>query len=402
MTIGGDGADVDWTVGYDPPAETFQATLQKMVDGVDTFKSIGAAYAKNPKDAAVVFKLARKYGDRYDAKKSTEKYKEVLVLDPQGKAGTYTQEYSNITAPYVEFAALAIATNTEPGQKQDMAPIKAFIAKYPKSPLVKGAYSNMGYFYGYQATKEEAGPFFAEYAAKFPADSAVLNQWLTRINKDKGPYDKGVELADKLQELTRSNPEPNINQTIAQLYILKGDKAKADKVFGKSFMEGQVQSLSYSLIAYANFWMENEGDKENAVAMGETALKLAPDNSYFLGQVAGLYIKNNQDAKALQLYGPAYSRKNITDATMLYVYAGFWARQGKNLDDALVAAKKAVELMPTTYYLYSTLSTVYDKMKNKAEAVKALEKAIELAPDAAKETYKKNLEKLKNPTPEKK
>ena len=402
MVIGSDAAEVDWSVGYGPPAENFQASLQKMVDGVDTFKAVSAAYAKNPKDAAVAFKLARKYGDRYDTKKSIEKYKEVLALDPQGKAGTFTQEYSKTTAPYTEFAALAVATNTEPGQKWDMAPIKAFIAKYPKSPLVKQAYGNMGFYYGNDATKEEAAAFFAEYTAKYPADPEILNQWLTRINEDKGPYEKGIELADKLRELTRSNPEPNINQTIAQLYILKGDKAKADEVFGKSFMEGQVSRMAYNLIAYANFWMENGGDKENATAMGETALKLAPDNSYFLGQVAGLYVKNGQDAKALLLYGPAFSRKNTKDATALYSYAGFWARQSKNLDDALVAAKKAVELMPTTYYLYSTLSTVYDKMKNKAEAVKAMEKAVELAPEAAKESFKKNLEKLKNPAPEKK
>jgi tetratricopeptide (TPR) repeat protein len=260
----------------------------------------------------------------------------------------------------------------------------------------------MGQYFAYQGTKEEAAAFFADCAAKYPNDPQVFYGWLTRINRDKGPVEKGLELAAKIEELTKFNPSPSYNQGLAQIYLLKGDKTKADKVFGKAFMEGQVQSLGYSLISYANFWMENGGDKESAVAMGETALKLEPDNSYFLGQVAGLYLKNNQDAKALQLYGPAYSRKNMADAMALSQYAGFWARQGKNLDDALVAAKKAVELMPATYYLYATLSTVYDKMKNKAEAVKALEKAVELAPDAAKETFKKNLEKLKNPEPEKK
>ncbi len=369
-----------------------------MVNGVDTFKSIGAAYAKNPKDAALAFKLALKYGDRHDPKKSIEKYKEVLSLDPQAKAGTYTQDYSNITAPYTEFAALAIAAYTD----KDMTPLKAFVAKYPKSPLVKQAYRNMSFYYGYQATKEEAAPFFAEYAAKYPADSEVLNAWLTRINADKGPFEKGIELADKLQELTWPNPDPNINQTIAQFYMLKGDKAKAGEVFGKAFMDGQVQNMAYNLITYANFWMANEGDKENAADMGEMALKLEPDNSYYREQVAGIYLKNNQDAKALQLYGPAFSRKNMADAMALGQYASFWAQQGKNLPDALGAAKKSVELMPATYYLYSTLSTVYDKLKNKTEAVKAMEKAIELAPDAVKETYKKNLEKLKNPTPDKK
>ena len=398
MLIGGDGAEVDWTVGYDPPAETFQATLQKMVDGIDTFKALSAAYAKNPKDTATVFKLARKYGDRYDAKNAGAKYKEILVLDPQGKTGTYTQDYSKITAPYTEFAAFEVATQTEPGAKPDMTAVKAFIAKYPKSPLIKSAYENMGYYYGYQATKEEAAVFFPEYIAKYPNDPAALESWLNRIIRDKGPADKGVELAARLEELTKFNPSPSVNQALAQAYMLKNDKAKAEKLYGKDFIENKVSSFGYDLIGWANYQAQNGGDLETAIKMGETALKLEPDSAYFLGQVAGLYVKAGQLPKALQLYGPAYSRKNVKDGLALYQYAGFWARQEKNLDDALVAAKKAVELMPT-YYIYNTLSQVYQKMKNMPEAIKAAEKALDLAPDAAKTYYKQALDKLKNPAP---
>jgi hypothetical protein len=41
-------------------------------------------------------------------------------------------------------------------------------------------------------------------------------------------------------------------------------------------------------------------------------------------------------------------------------------------------------------------------MKNTAEAIKAKEKAIELAPDAAKENFKKDLERIKAGAQEKK
>jgi tetratricopeptide (TPR) repeat protein len=180
--------------------------------------------------------------------------------------------------------------------------------------------------------------------------------------------------------------------------MLKNDKAKAEKLYGKDFIENKVSSFGYDLIGWASYQAQNGGDLETAIKMGETALKLEPDSAYFLGQVAGLYVKANQLPKALQIYGPAYSRNNVKDATALYQYAGFWARQEKNLDDALVAAKKAVELMPT-YYIYNTLSQVYQKMKNMPEAIKAGEKALDLAPDAAKTYYKQALDKLKNPAP---
>jgi len=279
-----------------------------------------------------------------------------------------------------------------------MAAVKSFIAKYPKSALIKSAYQNMGFYFGYQATKEEAAAFFPEYIAKYPNDPDALYMWLSRIIRDKGPADKGIELAAKMEELTKSNPRASYNQALAQAYLLKGDKAKADKLYGKEFIENKVQGLGYDLIGWASYQAQNNGDLETAIKMGETALKLDPESSYFISQVAGLYVKANQLPKALQMYGPAYSRKAAKDATALYQYAGFWARQEKNLDDALVAAKKAVELTPT-YYVYNTLSTVYDKMKNKAEAIKAAEKALELAPEQAKTFYKQNLDKLKNPAP---
>jgi predicted Zn-dependent protease len=402
MTIGGDGAEVDWSVGYGPPAENFQARLQKMIDGIDTFKAIAAEYAKNSKDVATVFRLARKYADRYDTDKANVKYKEVIALDPEGKAGNYTQEYSGITAPYTEFAEYSMATANIYGPKADIAPVKAFIAKYPQSKLSKQAYGSLSYYYGNQASKDDAATFFAEYAAKYPGDPTALSAWLSRIVQDKGPYDKGKELAEKLKELTEFNPEPNINQGIAQLYWDMGEKDKAEKSFGKEFMEGQVQSLAYNLIAYANFWTQNNTNLDSALAMVETAMKLEPGNSYFLSTAATTYMKAGKEAKALELYGPAFAQKNAGDATALYSYAGFWARQGKNLDDALVAAKKAVDKMPTAYYIVSTLSQVYEKMKNYPEAIKAKQKALDLAPDQVKETYKKDLERLNKAAAEKK
>ena len=405
MVLGGDGAEVDWFVGYSPPAEKFQGRLQTILDGTDTFKSLSAAYAENPKDVAIVFKIARKWSERYDEAKALEKYKEVVALDPEGKAGTYTQEYYKITIPYTEFAEFSIATSSlssASSQKPDMGPVKAFMAKYPQSKLIKQAYGRMEYYYGYQAPKEETAKFFEEYAAKYPNDPMVLYSWLSRIVRDKEPVDKGIELAAKIEEMTEFSSERGINQLLAQVYTLKGDKAKAEELYGKTFMENKVTSMAYSLVAYAIYWLGQNANQDSAVAMAETALKLEPENYYIVQQAANAYLKTGQEDKALALYGPAYAKKNNSDATSLYSYAGFWARQGKNLDDALAAAKKSIDLLPGAYYLWNTLSLVYEKMGNYPEAIKAKEKAIELGSEAVKETYKKDLERIKAAAQEKK
>jgi tetratricopeptide (TPR) repeat protein len=88
-------------------------------------------------------------------------------------------------------------------------------------------------------------------------------------------------------------------------------------------------------------------------------------------------------------------QKRMNDASALYSYASFWASQQKNLDSALAAAKKSVELKPEQYSMWYGLYSVYYQMKNYPEAIKTIEKVIELAPDAMKETYKKQLEKVK-------
>jgi tetratricopeptide (TPR) repeat protein len=402
MVLGGDGAEVDWFVGYDPPAEKFQTRLETVLKGDGTYKVVQAAYAKNPKDAATVFKLARKWSERYDEAKAADLYKQVIVLDPQGTSGMYTQEYTGIAVPYREFAEYSVATATPIGAKPDMAPIKAFIAKYPKSKLIKQAYQEMSYYYGYQASKEEAEKFFPDYVGRFPDDPSVLRSWLMRIVRDKGPIDKGLELAEKLKGLTDFHPDPSTNQIIAQVYDLKGDKAKVEDVFGKGFIEGQVQGLAYNLVAYSNYWLNKNENQDSAVEMAETALKLQPENAYFLQQAANAYAKTGHDAKALELYGPGWMKKNIADANALYSYASFWTRQEKNLPSALAAAKKVVELKPKTYYYWAALSDVQAKMKNTAEAIKAAEKAVEVAEGNAKPAMQKKLDALKNPTPEKK
>jgi tetratricopeptide (TPR) repeat protein len=396
LLLDGTGAEVDWMVGYRPPAENVQKSLDRMLSGTATFQSLSAAYAKNSKDAATVFGLARKYGDRYDTDKADEKYREVIALDPDGKAGTFTHDSYNVTVPYTEFAEFAIArTALQVRQKPDLAPMKAFLAKRPESRLAKPAYDLMESYYGTRAPKEEAAAFFAEYAAKFPADPMVLYGWLSRIVRDKEPIDKGIELAQKIEAMTEFAPSLNINQMLAQVYALKGDKAKVEELYGPAFMEDRVSGLAYSLVGYANYWLEQNANQDSALTMIETALKLEPENISILQRAAGAYAKTGREDKALALYGPAFAQKSRDDAMALWQYASFWARQNKNLDDALAAANRSVALMPGLNYLWNTLSLVYEKMLNYPEAIKAAEKALETSPEAAKGIYKRTIERLK-------
>ncbi len=379
-----DGSEIDWLASYTPPADTFLERLQRSLRGEDTYRSLSALYAKDPKNVAVAFKLAQKYDERLSTQaKSTDLYNQVVALDPEGKAGTFAVRYPKAVVPYTEYAEYILARKVALGQKPDPAPMKAFIAKYAASPLVKSAYSYLGYYYGYQASKEEATKFFEEYTAKYPEDPVVLSSYVQRIIQDKEPLDKGLALAEKIKELTAYNPAPYDAENHAQLYALKGDAEKVKELFGPDFIKSQVTSLAYLMASYTQFWLDRDENLESAEETIETARRLQPDLDYILQTAAQLYQQTGKLEKALDAYGPAYAAKVAEKPSSLYSYAYFWNRTGANLDSALEALRKSNSAEPT-YYKFDVLAQVLLKQKNYPEALKAAEQALALAQDLAK------------------
>ncbi len=395
LFLDGSGAEVDWIVGYDPPADVFHEKILKIPAGIDTYKLLAETYAKNPKDIPTVFKLAMKWGDRYDEAKAKEFFQAVIALDPQGQAGKYRVEPDGFEVSYTEYAEYAIGERSVMTQKPDPAAMRAFLAKYPASKLRKQAYQTLSYSYSYQGTKEESAAFFEEYAGKFPDDPQVLDMWLARINRDKGPYDKGAELAARIRALTRSNPVRRYNKDMAEVYANRGEAIKAEEVYGKSFMEGQATSMAIDLIEYAQFWAGREANKDSAVAMAETALKLKPDMMYVVQQAAGVFVKLGREGKAMEVFGPAWLEKNGGTAANQYSYGAFWSGQGKNMDAALAALRKAVAMDPDKYYFWSGLANGLQKIKAWDEAIQAAEKAVAAADEPMKENLRKAVERIK-------
>jgi len=390
---------VDLFVGYDPPAVNFLGRLERILRGENTFRALNEAYAKDPGNVAAVFGLALKFRDRYDMAKAQDKFKEVLALDPEGKAGTYTDEDgTKITASYAEFSRYELALAAmRAGKGRDIASINAFIAGEPKNPLVRDAYRRLGSFYTSSGTKDEAAKFFAEYAARYPDDPQPLATWLGRILRDRGPLDKGAELAAALRTLTAAAPDPDTNQMLARFFELAGDTSKAGEVYGDVFMENHLQDVAYSLVSYAAYWVEKKENVDSAVAMVDAALRLEPGVLYFVRQAAYVHLTAGDQARALELYGPGWLKKNMDDLDPHEIrsYATFWLRAGTNLESALAAAKRTVERQPKTNYFWSTLSDVHAKLGNKAEAVKAAEKALALASPNERPGLQKKLDALK-------
>jgi hypothetical protein len=313
--------------------------------------------------------------------RAKELYEKVLTIDPGGRTASYYDEDLKASIAYVEGAEFALGQTASFGRKPDPAPLRAFLKKYPASKLLKNAYSYLGYYYGQMASKEDAAAFFEEYTAKFPEDRNALSSYVQRIIRDKDPLDRGIALAEKLKETAGYPRNPDYQESLAQLYALKEDPAKAEEEYGKDFADSYVTTAVYALTGYANFWIEQGKNIESAEEMADIvaaaigAKKDAP--SYFLSQVAGIYAKLGKDGKALATYGPEIAKKDWNDQNALASYASFWNRQGKNLESAAAAAERSVALT-SDYYNNFILGQVLFKLKKYPEALKAAEKAVEL------------------------
>jgi len=128
--------------------------------------------------------------------------------------------------------------------------------------------------------------------------------------------------------------------------------------------------------------------------MIDLALKLKPDSGYGARRAAEIYIKLDKLDKALAVFGPEIIKGYMDQPSELSRYARFWANQGENLESAIKAAKKAVELYPSDS-TWDTVSQVYTKLKKYSEALKAAEKAVELADEEVKARYKNRIKQIK-------
>lgn len=315
---------------------------------------------------------------------SKELYQKILTMDLQGQTASYYDEDYKATIPYVEAAQFALAQTTVFGRQPDPAPMRKFVVDHPENPMAKAGYRYLSYYYGQVATQEAADKFFDDYNAKFPEDRDALAAYVERILKDKGPVDKGIEMAEKLKKMAGYPPNPAFEQYLADLYILKGDPAKADGEYGKDFLDAYASNTFYSLISFADFWADQGRNIESAEAAADLALKFKPDDWFAYAETANIYAKLGKDDKALAVYGPDFVKKFGDDQLPLVNYAIFWTNAGKNLDSALDAARRSVELRPD-YFNYFTLGQTLLRMKRYDEALAAAQKAVDLIkPLAAK------------------
>lgn len=180
--------------------------------------------------------------------------------------------------------------------------------------------------------------------------------------------------------------------TAALGYMRLNREEDALRVYGQEHIadENIDKSILYN---YASFWADMGINLESAF---EAIMRYKELNNGRGGHstLAKIYIEMDNIDEALKEYGSEYIKEHTTNPSELTSYAMFWAEKEKNLESALEAVKKSMELEPKMdIFNYDTLSLVYWKMKKYKEAIEAEEKALELSP--GNKSYLKRIEDIK-------
>jgi tetratricopeptide (TPR) repeat protein len=267
-----------------------------------------------------------------------------------------------------------------PPNTPDPAPLLAFVKKYPESAIVKEAYGFLANMYfGRAGSKADAVKFFDEYSARYPQDAMVLWSYVRRIISDKDNLDKGVELGKKAADLAAPGMKSMMLQSLAQVHLLKGDKAQAAEVAERILKEGASGGGAAIMVG--------------ATGAGNMQVALPPGTDMGASNAARIFVQADRMDRALAVYGPDYLKKNGDQAQPAMAYASFWSSQNTNLESALEAASKATAAMPESWSAWNILAQIDLKLKKYDGALKAAGKALELAP-AQPPQFKDNIRKF--------
>ncbi len=378
LFLDGDGNEVDWIYAYEAPPSKFHEKVQKVLKGEDTFRALNAKLQADPRNVSLLVQVGRKYETRFVLEKALPLYKDVLALDPDGRAGT--TDFSGVAVPCVDYADYRIALAAV-DKTNDPAPGLAFASRRPASPLAREAYRSCSFHFLSGKTKDEAFKFFEDGLARFPGDALLTYYYLQRIVRERDNLDRGLALTREMGRY--ASIYDMIPRMAAQLQILKGDPESAEAGYGPDYIEGRVASAANSLQSYAQFWAGQKKNIDSAVRATELAVDIQPTNSFAAYAAAEFYLGAGLPDKAAEVYGPAHVEKFKSDARALAYYASFWARH-KMHPESLSAAEAAVSLNPDDADILQTLAQAFigwDK-KDRALAVYGPSAVPKLGDDA--------------------
>jgi thioredoxin-related protein len=198
-----------------------------------------------------------------------------------------------------------------------------------------------------------------------------------------------------LSKLETAPDDLDLNYAVAKKYVDRGQGLKSPPYFARILeldpedQKGYAEEARFA-IAVADMWRKEDPEPLAAFLKKSTNEKLLWDGYNYVFK----YNRNREDhdaavaayAKILELRPERADKKN---ACAWYIYQN---KMTQKYAWGIQIAREAVALKPDAAYIWDTLAWLEYVTGSKAEAIKAMKKAVDLSPE--KGSYRQNLQKM--------
>ena len=206
-----------------------------------------------------------------------------------------------------------------------------------------------------------------------------LNYMLAETYAQKGEYQKAIDSYEKMEQ-SMGIMEPITLQKVKLYKALKNDEKAYAEV--EKLIKAYPQEIGYLILLGDIYLNDNKDDK--ALEMYDRAEKMEPDNGYLLVSKANYYNRKGDKEKYLDEIRKALSNKKIdveTKVKILTDYLSDLLQKKENLGQAYQLFSELVDMHPQEESIYSLYAEFLLSQKKYKEAGEQLQVAVELAPN---------------------
>ena len=342
-----DGKEIDRIVRYKNPPSIFLFYLKQAQKRIDTPEQLRAQYDKDKSDYASALKLASKYENSLKEEESNlaEKiYEDAIKNSDETKKLKFSYLDTGDSVGVYEYALYRYGAVT---LKLDNW--LTLIKEYPDSRLIPNMFPFLFHsgFIGIFNTDEKK-EFFDTLLKRYPNNYDLLYNFV------QFSAQTGWKKAEAAQTAIKINDDlewliANYDLLFSyQANLLKsfGDEASAERIYGTVFLDSKIQKLVFDFERYISYWLKQGGNEEGIKKAIETASRLDTDGQN-MSFIADPFARAGQTEKALEFFGPDYIAKHQDNPKTLNYYIDFWTSQKTNLESALAAVQRSMELQPS-------------------------------------------------------
>ena len=308
-----EGEEIDRAIGFDGNRDEYFQRLQDFAAGKDTLLSLRAKLQENPDDVEANFKIDKRHIDRYEWENVQPYFANVLELDPGDETGFRSESVFN----------LAVYETRVNG---NIEPLRQFIGTCTDPGLLYRSYGIIASHFIRNERFDDALALYEEALGKMPDNADIMADYAMFVftSKIEDKYELGYSRAKKAMTLKPEDEDVLFNSL-------------------------------YSLTAY----YRNTENQEEYFATYEEALERMPEDTFFMYGYAEAILRTGSEDK---------------------------------YDAGIEILKKALELEPEAPHLWHSMSKLYYESGDLDKAIEAARKAVEIVPQSKQ--YKETLDKF--------